>query len=104
MDERRPPGMRNGRGVVIGRVWRRLGPWATPVLVVVEVALVWSGVFQVRTAIVVGLVVEALLWATAVSRTIAAVREFGRGRSGGLDIWQALEDGLAQLVPRRVAR
>lgn len=89
---------------MIRRVWRRIGPWATPTLVLVEVFLVWIGPLSLRAAVISGVVIEALLWVTAISRVLAGVRRFRSGREAGLNGWAAAEDGLAQLVPRPVAR
>lgn len=88
---------------MIGRWWRRAGPWTTATLVVVEVVLAWSGLLRIRTAVLVGVLLEVLLWVTAASRMITAGRLFRAGRTAGVDVWQAAEDGLAQLVPRRLA-
>lgn len=84
--------------------WRRAGPWMTPLLATVEISLVVSGLLAVRTAIVVGLVIEAVLWTTAFSRAAAAVRRYRSARREGIDGWVAAEDGLALLVPRPAAR
>lgn len=84
--------------------WQRIAPWLTPTLVVVEVILVWSGRLGLGTAVAVGLAVEVLLWVTALSRAVAGVRRFRAGRAAGQDGWQACEDGLAQLLPRGLAR
>ncbi|MGH3321430.1 MAG: hypothetical protein ACRDN9_14900 [Streptosporangiaceae bacterium] len=89
---------------MIRAAWHKTAPWLTPTLVVVEVGLVWSGLLPLRTAVVVGMVVEALLWVTVAGRTIAAVRRFRAGRAEGADLWMAAEQALAQLVPRRLAR
>jgi len=88
---------------VIARWWRRTGPWATPTLIVIEVVLVWSGLLRLRTAVLVGALLEVLLLVTAGTRMIAAGRRFRAGRAAGVDLWQSAEDGLAQLVPRRLA-
>lgn len=86
------------------RLWRHVGPWATPLLAVVEVILVTSGLLAVRTAVIAGVVIEAAFWVTALSRTAAAARRYRSGRALGLDGWVAAEDALAQLVPRPIAR
>ncbi len=85
------------------RWWRRIGPWATPLLVAVEVVLVWSGLLQVGTAVWVGVAIEALLWVTAASRAVVAIRLFRAGRVAGVDGWVAAEDALAAVIPRRAA-
>ncbi len=51
----------------------------------------------------VGVLLEVLLWVTAASQMIAAARRFRAVRAAGADLWQAAEDGLAQLVPRQLA-
>lgn len=89
---------------MIRRWWRRVGPWATPTLVVVEVILVWSGLLALRTAVAVGVSLEVLLSVTVASRIFAGAREFRTVRDGGADVWQAAEESLALLVPRRLAR
>lgn len=83
---------------------RRLGPWLTLLFAAAEVALVTSGLLAIRTAVVVGVAVEVVLWLTAISRVLVAVRRYRSGRAEGLDAWAAAEDGLAQVVPRPLAR
>lgn len=88
----------------MSRTWRRVGPWATPLLAAAEIALTTSGLLGVRTAVIVGVAIEAACWLTALSRTIGAVRRYRAGRTQGLDGWVAAEDALAQLVPRPIVR
>lgn len=85
-------------------VWRRLGPWLTPALVIVEVVLVTTRLLSVRDAVLVIIVVEAALAVTVASRMVAAARRFRAERARGADAWAAAEDGLARLVPRKLAR
>lgn len=87
-----------------GRAWRKVAPWLTPLLVAVEVGLVWSGLLGLRDAVILGLVVEALLWVVALRGVVAGVRHYRAGRATGLDLWQSAEAGLAQLVPRSLAK
>lgn len=86
------------------RMWDRAGPWLTPALVAVEVVLVWSGPLSLRDAVVIGLACEILLWLTIAGRAIAGLRRVRAGRAAGMDGWQAAEDGLAQVIPRRAAK
>lgn len=86
------------------RLWRRVGPWLTIVLVAVEVVLVWTGVLSLLGAVTIIVVVEAVLVITALGRGIVAVRAFRTGRGDGHDSWTAAEEGLAELVPPRLAR
>lgn len=85
-------------------MWRRLGPWATPVLVVADIGLVLSGLISVRGAVIVVVVVEILLAVTAANRGLAAMRCFRTQRAAGRAGWVAAEDGLSQITPRPVAR
>lgn len=83
---------------------RRVGPWVIPAVVVIEVALVWSGVLSLVDAIVIVLVIEALLILTAAGRGVASVRRFRAERSAGRDGWTAALDAMSEMVPRPVAR
>src|SRR3712207_7398712 len=47
---------------------------------------------------------EALALAVAGRQVVLAVRRYRRDRAAGLDLWAALEDGLAVLLPRPLAR
>lgn len=87
------------------RGWlNRLGPWVVPALLVAEVALVLSGRLAPGTAVIVIVVVELLLVLIAGTRIMAAIRAMRSSRASGFDGWAAAEDGLARVVPRRVAR
>lgn len=82
---------------------RRIGPWATPVLVAVEAILVWSGLLSFRTAVAAAVGLEALLWVTAISRAVVGARRFRADRAAGVDAWVAAENALAAIIPRRAA-
>lgn len=88
---------------MIARALRAAGPWATPVLVAIEIALVWSGLISLQTAIVVVIGVEIVLAVTVAGRSVVALRRFRTGRASGVDGWVAAEDGLAAMIPRRAA-
>lgn len=89
--------------VVIAAMRHRVGPWILPVVVLVELAFVVSGRLDIGAAVGVAVAVEVLLVLTAVGRARAAVRSVRGARATGRDIWSASEDGLAQLMPRRLA-
>lgn len=89
---------------MIARAAHRIGPWLTPALVVVELALVASGLLSMRNAVVAGLVIEAALWVAVLSRVVEGARRFRAERAGGFDRWAAAEAGLAAVVPRPIAR
>jgi len=78
--------------------------WLLPVLILAEVALVWSGLLDVGDAVLVLAGIEILIVLTGIGGIILFARRYRRGRSAGLDLWAALEDGLAVLLPRRVTR
>lgn len=75
-----------------------------PALILAEVALVWSGLFDLTDAVFVVVGIEVLLLATAAGEVFLVVCRYRRGRSAGLDFWAALEVGLAVLLPRKAAR
>lgn len=85
-------------------MWRKIGPWATPALVVAEIVLVWSGLLSIGGAVIIAVLVESLLAVTAITRGLAAWRCFREGRAAGRAVWIAAEDGLAQIAPRPLAR
>ena len=82
----------------------RLFKWLTLALVVANVALVRTGVLGVGEAVGVGVAVEALLLLLGGRQLVAAVRRYRRDRAAGLDVWAALEEGWAVVVPGRLAR
>ena len=83
---------------------KRALKWLLPALILAEVALVWSGLLDFADAVFVVVGIEVLLLATAAGEVVLVVRRYRRGRSAGLDLWAALEEGLAVLLPRKAAR
>ena len=75
-----------------------------PALVAAEIVLVWSGVMNLRDAVFVVAGLEILLLVVGAGNLLIIVRRYRRGRKEGLDAWAALEDGLALVLPRAVAR
>ena len=78
--------------------------WLLPALILAEGVLVWSGLLDLGDAVLVVVGIEVLLLATAVGEVGLVVRRYRRGRAAGLDLWAALEEGLALLLPRKAAR
>lgn len=76
----------------------------TPVLVVADVTLVWFGTLSVRSAVIVAVIVEVLLWSFLVSRVVAGIRRYRASRAASNTHWDAVEDAVAELMPRRLAR
>ncbi len=80
--------------------------WLVLILGLVSLRLVlgrWS-LFDARAATIVLIGLEALALAVAGRQVVLAVRGYRRDRTAGLDVWAALEDGLAVLLPRPLAR
>ena len=75
-----------------------------PILVLAEAILVWSGLMDLRDAVLVVVVLKTLLLVVGVGNLLLIVRRYRRGRREGLDAWTALEDGLALVLPRTLAR
>src|SRR5262249_21052687 len=69
-----------------------------------EIAVIGSGLVDARWAIAVAGVFEIVLVVVAGRQILVAVRRFRAGRAAELDLWRAIEDGLAVVLPRPVAR
>jgi hypothetical protein len=82
----------------------RFGPWMAPAVVVAEVVLVLSGVLSLRWAVISGVALEIVLAAVIGGRLVVATKGYVSSRASGRDLWTAAEDGLAQVVPRPLAR
>ena len=83
---------------------RRLLRWLLPALGVGQFLLIRTGVLDGRSALVAGAALEGLILLLAIRQLLVAWRAYRRERAAGLDVWGALEDGLAVLMPRAVAR
>lgn len=83
---------------------RRLGKWLLPALGLGQLLLLRSGVLTGRDALVVAGALEAIVLLVAGRQVLLALRAYHRQRAAGFDFWAALEDGLALLMPRSVAR
>ena len=88
----------------MAKLLERVLKWLLPVLIAVEIVLVWTGWLDLGTAIGVTVAIEVLLVVVAGRQLFVAVRRYHRQRTAGLDVWAALEDGLTVLLPRPVAR
>ena len=78
--------------------------WLLRAVVVVEAALVWFGGLGVGGAILVVAGVEVLLMLVGIGQMLLVLRRYRGGRRAGLCPWEALEGGLALVLPRPVAR
>jgi hypothetical protein len=77
---------------------------ALPLILLVDIAFALSGVLDPGTALTVGLTLELVALAFGARQVIAMVLHYRRGRSAGLDVEAAIEDGLTVIFPRPVAR
>jgi hypothetical protein len=85
---------------------KRALKWLLPALVAVEAVLVWSGLLELRDAVIVIAAVEVLLALVlgGYRRVLLVARRYRRARAEGLDAWRALEEALALILPRRMAK
>jgi hypothetical protein len=83
-----------------GRWWLVL----TLALVSLRLVLGRTGLFDARAAAIVLAGLEVLVLAVAGRQILLAIRRYRRDRTAGLDVWAALEEGLAVLLPRPLAR
>ena len=83
---------------------KRALKWLLPALILAEGVLVWSGLLELGDAVLMVVGIEVLLLVTAAGEVALVVRRYRRGRAAGLDLWAALEEGLALLLPRKAAR
>jgi hypothetical protein len=77
---------------------------ALPLVLLADIALAVSGVLDPGTALAVGLALELVALAFGARQVIAMVLHYRHGRSAGLDVEAAIEDGLTIIFPRPVAR
>lgn len=83
---------------------KRFSRWFLPLLGIGQLLLARAGVLDGRLALLTGAVLEVLLLLVGVRQILLARRAYRRERAAGFDIWVALEDGLAVLMPRPIAR
>lgn len=83
---------------------RRTTTWLLPTLVVVAFLLNRFGWVSGPAAATLVIAAEPLLLARVAGHLLRAARRYRRDRVAGLDAWLAVEEGLATLLPRRLAR
>ena len=83
---------------------RRVLRWLLPGVLLAEAALMWSGELGVGDAILVVAGIEVVVLLVGAGGAFAVVRRYRGGRRVGLRAWEALEGGLALILPRPVAR
>ncbi|TCJ16017.1 hypothetical protein E0L93_11070 [Rubrobacter taiwanensis] len=75
-----------------------------PGIILAEAALVWSGVLDLRDAILIVVALEAALLFAVAGELALAFRGYRRARSAGMDGRRAVEEALAAVLPRKLAR
>lgn len=78
--------------------------WLLPALGLGQFLLLRVGAIDGRGALLAGALLEGAILLLAGRQLLVARRAYRRERAAGLDVWGALEDGLAILMPRPVAR
>jgi hypothetical protein len=78
--------------------------WLLPLLIAVEIVLAIGGVVRPQVAAEIALGVESLLLLVGGWQVARAVRRYRQDRAAGLEVWAAVEEGMAVFVPRKVAR
>lgn len=78
--------------------------WLVALIFATEFVLLRVGLIQGRLALAVVALVEGSGTIWGWWRIALAVRRYRRDRAVGLHVWAALDDGLASVFPRRVAR
>lgn len=82
---------------------RALLKWATPALVLVNVALVISGLLDPRDAVFVVVAVELLLVLSVIGSVLAGLRAFHRDRRSGATPWSAFVATVDDVLPAPMA-
>lgn len=75
-----------------------------PILIIVEIVLVWSGRLSIGRAVLIVVAIEVALVLVAARNTVVGSRRFRASRGAGNDGWEAAEDALTVFLPRPVAR
>ncbi|MEU6756939.1 hypothetical protein [Streptomyces sp. NPDC046685] len=78
--------------------------WAAPTVVLVQICLVWTGVFSLGEGVAVGLLLELLLAGIVITEISLARRTFRASRSQGADGQEALNQALSAVLPAPVAK
>lgn len=84
----------------MGRWLKRL----LPLLGIAEMVLTYAGILSGRTYLILSVTVEFAFMLLVGRQVVRGVRQFRRERETGLGLWQAIEESIAAVVPRRVAR
>jgi hypothetical protein len=85
-------------------VIEKLFKWSLPLLIVINVSLVISGLLDGWTALASGVGIELLIALVAAKQLGVAAMRFRSDRDKGYDFELALEKSLSTFFPERVAR
>jgi len=83
---------------------RRFARWALPIVVVIEIVLVLSGVMDVTTAAVVVVALELTVAALVVSQVFALRSVVKQARSEGRSVYKVITSSLDEVMPSFAAR
>ena len=83
---------------------KRVLRWLLPVVLLIEAALIWWGELGFGGAILVVAGIEAVVLLVGIGEVFLVLRGYRGGRRAGLGAWEALEGGLALILPRPVAK
>lgn len=75
-----------------------------PLVIVIEVVLVWSGIVRFGDAVLVVAVLEMLLMLFGLGGVVLVVKRYRYERKSGSDNLRALEAGLSLALPQSIAR
>src|SRR5215212_2704407 len=87
-------------GKVVAQMDRAL-KWIFPVLVLIEIGLVRTGMLSLKNAMFIVVGIEALLTLLAARQIITAFRRYRSNRAEGFEPWQAFEEGSPSSSPGR---
>jgi hypothetical protein len=78
--------------------------WLLPVLIIIEIFLVFSGIIDIKTAVGIIIGVELSLAFVGTTQIVRVFRRYKQNRENGINIWTALIDGLSVVLPTFAAR
>jgi hypothetical protein len=78
--------------------------WLLPILIVIEIIMVFSGIIDLKTAIGIVVGVELSLIIVGTSQIVRVIRRYKQNRTKGITVWVALVDGLSIVLPTSAAR
>ena len=78
--------------------------WLLPAVLLVEAAVIWFGGLGLGDAVLVVAGIEVVVLLVGAGEVFLVFRRYRGCRRAGLSAWQAMEGGLALILPRPMAR